>query len=391
MKRTSLESMLLLTLLSAFPPLSTDMYLPALPLLQKIWQEPMRTVNLTLTSFFVGYCISLLIYGPLSDKLGRKPPLFVGIALYILASFLSAYVNSVGPLIVLRALQGIGSASGVVIAMAITKDLYQGSERQRILAYMGVIMALAPMLAPVFGSFIMQWLSWHWIFFAQAALGLLAFGGVMRLQEPLRTPAEGGIGAALSLYGQLVRNRRYMVIVILFSIIVLPHFSFIGSAAHLYIDTFGTSEQVFSYFFAFNALAIMAGSFLCSRIQRVLPARLVISCGFAGILIAGLAMYGPILAGPWGLALPMALASFSFGLSRPISNHIALEQVEQGAGAASSLMIFLFFMVGAFAMWFISLDWADTVRTLALLAIASGGGVLAIWLFVPGMPSGTRA
>jgi DHA1 family bicyclomycin/chloramphenicol resistance-like MFS transporter len=387
MKRNNIETILLLTLLSAFPPLSTDMYLPALPLLQRIWQVPMSTVNLTLTGFFVGYCISLLLYGPLSDKLGRKPPLFAGITLYVMSSFLSGYANDIVVLILLRVLQGIGSASGVVIAMAITKDLYQGHERQRILAYMGIIMALAPMFAPVLGGLIMQWFSWHWVFFAQAAMGAIAFGGVVRMEEPLKKPTEGSMLAAMGMYLTLLRNRRYMTLVVLFSIIVLPHFSFIGSAANLYINRFGTSEQVFSYFFAFNALAIMAGSFLCSRIQKRMTTRQLMSVSFAGILVAGIVMYVDLLSGPWGLALPMAIASFSFGISRPTSNHIILEQTEKGAGAASSLMIFLFFLMGAFAMWFISLDWANTIHTLALLAMLSGGGVLVVWMLASSLSS----
>jgi MFS transporter, DHA1 family, multidrug resistance protein len=103
---------------------------------------------------------------------------------------------------------------------------------------MGIIMALAPMLSPIFGSLIMKWFSWHWVFFAQAALGVIAFSGVVRLEEPLKKTAEGSVLAAMGMYLTLLRNRRYMAFVLLFSIIVLPHFSFIGSAANLYINDF---------------------------------------------------------------------------------------------------------------------------------------------------------
>lgn len=169
-------------------------------------------------------------------------------------------------------------------------------------------------------------------------------------------------------------------LVLLFSIIVLPHFSFIGSASTIYISRFGTSEQVFSYFFAFNAGAIMAGYFLCTRIQRHMASQKIVTISFAGILIAGLLMHADLVPGPWGLALPMAMASFFFGLSRPPSNYLVLQQVDQGAGTASSLMIFLYFIVASFAMWFISLDWADTIHVIARLAIFSGFFVLAVWI-----------
>lgn len=340
----------------------------------------MSVVNLTLSGFFIGFCVSMLLYGPLSDKYGRKPLLMVGIILYIAASFVSGFVDDIYHLISLRVLQGVGASSGVVISMAITKDLYEGQQRQRILAYMAVIMALAPMLAPVLGGVIMTRLSWHWVFFVQAAMGMIALGGVFWLKEPLQEPEDVSIFKSMGLYLKLFGNRRYIGLVLLFSVIVLPHFSFIGSASNIYISHFGTSEQVFSYFFAFNAAAIMAGSFICTRVQRHMASDKIVTISFGGILAAGLLMHADLVAGPWGLALPMALASFFFGLSRPPSNYLVLLQVDQGAGTASSLMIFLYFIVAAFSMWFISLDWADTVHVIARLAIFSGIFVLALWL-----------
>ncbi|MDX9962850.1 multidrug effflux MFS transporter [Desulfobacter postgatei] len=380
MKTNTLKMMCLLALLAAFPPLSTDMYLPALPLLQQIWQQPMSVVNLTLSGFFIGFCISMLLYGPLSDKYGRKPLLMVGIMIYIAASFVSGFVDDIYHLICLRVLQGVGASSGVVISMAITKDLYEGKQRQRILAYMAVIMALAPMLAPILGGVIMAWLSWNWVFFMQAVMGMIALGGVFWLKEPLQEPENVSISETMRLYLKLFGNWRYIGLVLLFSVIVLPHFSFIGSASNIYISHFGMSEQVFSYFFAFNAAAIMAGSFICTRIQRRMASEKIVTIGFAGILAAGLFMHADLVAGPWGLALPMALSSFFFGLSRPPSNYLVLLQVDRGAGTASSLMIFLYFIVAAFAMWFISLDWTGTIHVIARMAIFSALFVLAIWL-----------
>ncbi len=374
--------MCLLALLSAFPPLSTDMYLPALPLLQKMWQQPMSVVNLTLSGFFIGFCFSMLLYGPLSDKYGRKPPLIAGIVLYIASSLLSGFVSDIYYLICLRVLQGVGASSGVVISMAITKDLYDGEQRQRILAYMAVIMALAPMLAPVFGGLIMTYFSWHWVFFVQAGMGTIAIAGLTWLKEPLEETEDISILVIMGLYLKLFRNRGYIGLVLLFSIIVLPHFSFIGSASSIYITHFGTSEQVFSYFFAFNAIAIMTGSFVCARIQRHLASEKILTISFAGILVAGLFMYSDVVTGPWGLALPMAIASFCFGLSRPPSNHLVLQQVDHGAGTASSLMVFLYFIVAAFAMWFISLEWTSTIHVIARMAIYAGGFALVSWLLI---------
>ena len=374
---------LLLALLAAFPPLSTDMYLPAIPLLQKSWHQPLAMINLTLVGFFVSYCFFLLIYGPISDRFGRRKPLLAGIGIFIIASLLCAGSGNVISLIVLRILQAAGAAAASALALAISKDVYNEFERERILAYIGVIMALAPMLAPVIGGWAMTWFSWHWIFVIQAAIGMIAWVGVFRMPETLKSFSAAGALQTAGIYVNLMRNRQYVGFALMMSLVVVPHFAFIAGSADIYITRFGLSEQIFGYFFALNAFAIMMGSFACTRLLKPLGARGVLTAGFAGILAGGLAMATGLLPGPWGLALPMAVISFSFGLSRPPSNNFVLEQVDRHAGAASSLLIFIYFMLGAFSMWLISLDWADKIRIIGLLGIACGGIILGIWLLLP--------
>ena len=383
--------LLLLALLSAFPPLSTDMYLPAIPLLQKAWHQPLSMVNLTLVGFFVGYCVFLLFYGPLSDRFGRRPLLLIGIFIFILASLLCALSNNVVSLIVFRVLQAAGAASASALALAISKDVYEGHERVRILAHIGVIMGLAPMLAPVFGGWVLIWFSWQWIFVIQAVVAAIAWIGVFRMPETLKIPSVTGIFQTAGIYLLLLRNRRYVGYALMMSLVVLPHFAFIGGSADIYITRLGLSEQVFGYYFALNASAIMAGSFACTRLLRRFRSRALLTAGFAGILIGGLGMLMRWLPGPWGLALPMVLISFSFGLSRPPSNNLVLEQVDQHAGAASSLLIFIYFMLGAFSMWLIAPDWTDKICTIGVLAAAAGGIILGIWLLLPRIAAGKRS
>lgn len=238
----------LLALLTAFPPISTDMYLPAIPLLQKMWNQPLTIVNLTLVGFFVSYCIFLLVYGPLSDRFGRRPPLLVGIGIFTLASLLCAFSDNVISLIVFRILQAAGAASASALALAITKDVYQAGEREKILAYVGVIMALAPMLAPVVGGWVMIWFSWRWIFVIQGMIGAVAWIGVFRLPETLKSPSDTGVLRSAGIYLKLLCHRRYMGFALMMSIIILPHFAFIAGSADIYITRLGLSEQVFGYF-----------------------------------------------------------------------------------------------------------------------------------------------
>ncbi|MDY0397533.1 MAG: multidrug effflux MFS transporter [Desulfuromonas thiophila] len=372
----------LLVLLAAFPPLATDMYLPAIPLLQQQWQQPLRVVNLTLVAFFVSYCLFLLIYGPLSDRFGRRRPLLGGIALFILASIGCALSNSVGQLIVARIVQAAGAAAAAALSLAITKDIYRDSERIRMLAWMGVLMALAPAVSPFIGSLVLLYASWRWIFLVQAAIALLAWLGVLRMGETLQQPIQTGALETARIYLHLLRNRRYLVYALMVSTVVLPHFAYIAGSADIYINRLGLGEQAFSAYFAINALAFMSGSLLCTWLLPRHGAQRLLTLGFCGLLLGGLVLWLRPFSGPAGVAASMAIVTLSMGLSRPPSNNLVLKQVDRYAGAASSLLIFIFFIFGAFAMWLISLDWPDKVAVIGQLATAAGSLTLGLWLWL---------
>lgn len=382
MKYTGRNWIFLLGLLSAFPLLSTDMYLPAIPLLKESWGESLSTINYTLVGFFISYCICLLIYGPLSDRFGRRPPLLVGIVIYIIASLLCAAADNAVSLIVFRIFQAAGAAAASTISLAISKDIFKGNERQRILAYIAMIMALAPMLAPVLGGWIMLLFSWHSIFIFQAMIGAAALFRVCQMPETLEKVSPTSVSRTAGVYLELLRNRRYVGLVLMLSFTVLPNYAFIAASSDIYVNRFGFSEQLFGLFFAFNAAAIMTGSFACTRLSGKVGNRVLLTASFIGVLLSGMGMLVPIFSGPWRLALPMALASFSFGLSRPPSNNLILEQVDRHAGAASSLMVLFYYMIGALSMWIISMDWSDKIEVLGIMGLLSGGIILAIWFFL---------
>lgn len=346
----------LLALLIAFPPLSTDMYLPALPMLQNLWRQPLVIINLTLVLFFVVYCAFLLVYGPLSDRFGRRAPLLVGISLYIMASLACAAANGVWMLLAARVFQAAGAASAAALAMAIVKDLYEGSTRERILAHMSIIMALAPMLAPILGGWIVAFASWRWIFVVQAALGALAVAGVLRMPETLRHRSASGFIPVASAYFRLFRNARFIVLTLVMSSISLPTFAFIAGSSDIYMRHFGMDERKFGYFFAFNAIGLMAGAFAFTRLSRRIASRRLMTAGFAGIVCAALLLISVSHASPWGLALPMWMLSFCGGITRPPSSSLILDQVSRDTGSASSLIGFTFLTIGAAGMFLISLD-----------------------------------
>lgn len=369
----------LIALLTAFPPLATDMYLPAIPTLQQTWNQPLSMINLTLVCFFIAYCISLLIYGPVSDRFGRRPPLMAGIAIYVVACILCALSRNAESLIVSRIIQAAGAASAATLAMAMCKDIFEGREREQVLAVVAVIVSLAPMLAPVLGGWLMEWFSWPWIFVSQALLGIISLIGVYRMEETLKNPIKVRVSDLASGYLVLFRNTRFMASAIMVAIAAFPLFSFIGGSADIYITRLGLSEQVFGYFFGANALAFMAGSFFCSKLLKRISSKHLMTAGFLGILTGGLWMLFFTGHGPFSLAFPMALVTFSIGLSRPPSNNLVLEQVDKHAGTASSIMIFTYFMFGALSMWMISLEWTDKIKTIGMASLLGGCMMLLIW------------
>jgi len=372
----------LLALLSAFPPLTTDMILPAIPSLSETWNVSLSLINLNLVCFFVTYGFFLLFYGPISDRFGRRRPLLFGLAVYIITSLLGALASSATMLIGIRMLQAAGAAAGSSISMAMTKDIFVGPERERILAYMAVIMGLAPMLAPVIGGWILLYLTWHWIFFMEAFMGIVAMFGVLRFPETLPAVSETPLSQITNTYRRLLLNPSYLIMVLVMSVSFFPLFGFIAGSSAIYINEFGLSEQKYSYFFAFNALALMIGAFSCLRLIRRVSSRHLMTIGFAGVFLGGVFLLFMGQHGPWSFALPMFMVSFSLGLSRPPSNNLVLEQVDRDIGSASSLLIFTYFIFGAVSMWFISLEWTDKIPVLGSTAVGCGALVLAAWFII---------
>ncbi|MCF8024905.1 MAG: multidrug effflux MFS transporter [Desulfobacteraceae bacterium] len=371
----------LLALLAAFPPLSTDMYLPAIPSLVRIWNQPLWVVNLTLVCFFITYSLFLLIYGPVSDRFGRRPLLKIGISIYIIASLMCALASSVETLIVFRVLQAAGGACASSLALAISRDVFETRDRERVLAYIGVVIAISPMLAPVIGGWMLAFFSWNWIFVVLAVLGAIALTGVYRMKETLAPVSRTNQVAMVTNYAKLLRNRPYLGFVFLVAFSLVPVFAFIGASSDIYITRFGLSEQVYGYFFGFNALAMMVGAIVFTRINRILPSQTVITACFLMIAAGGIWLFFSPNQTPWDLALPMAVISFSAGMSRPPSNNLVLEQVDRrGAGSASSVLMFCIMTCGAAAMWFISLAWPDKIQILAFMGTICGVATFAFWL-----------
>jgi len=371
---------LLLALLTAFPPLATDMYLAATPHLQEIWQQPLSVINLTLILFFVTYCISLLFYGPLSDRYGRKPPLIAGLLLFIVASLLCALAQDIWMLIGARIIQAMGAGAASAISLAMARDRLESGQREKVLSQISVIMALAPMIAPLIGSMIMEYLSWPWIFVSQGIMGVVALVGVFLTPESHGGQKETSATALFKSYGRILGNHRLVGLVFCNAMTSLPLFAFIAASSTIYISVLQMEERLFGLFFGANAFCFMMGSMICMRFGKKIGTFRMITFGYGGIGVGGILLLTNSLNGPWQLALPMGIITLSLGLSRPPSNNLVLDQVTEDAGTASSTMVFTYFIFGAIAMAVVSLDWPDKIEFIGWLACLSGFVSFSLWL-----------
>ena len=302
--------------------------------------------------------------------------------LFICACVICALSQTAEMMIFGRILQGAGASAASAIVFAVSKDRFDGMERQRVFIQIGVIVATAPMIAPILGGWIIKLLSWHWIFVLQTLLGTIALIGVLMMEESL-TPQEppGFTEVALS-YLRLCANGRYFFLLLTLSFPCIPVFAFVGASSEIYILQYGYNEQQYGYFFGFNSLAFVLAPLTFSRAVRSFSILQLMPLAFIGMLLGSLLLLCPWIPPPWRLSLPMFCLTFCFSFCRPAGNNLILEQVDRDTGAASSLMVFFYFMVGATAMWFLSYGWADKVVMLGWMGVAALGCTLLSWELV---------
>jgi len=378
-EKVPLREIVFLSLISALPPLSTDMYLSAMPTIASQWRVSDSYVSLSLILWFISFSVALLGFGPLSDKHGRKPVLMIGLGIFAMASIICSISQNVPMLIVGRLLQGAGAAGPSAMVMAIARDRYQGNIRKQVLAMMGIILALAPMVAPIIGAKIMYFSSWRMIFLAQGMYALLSLMVVLNFDETLPQRMNQGFWQMMGRYRFLFGNSSYMLANAIMGLLAAPLFGFIAMSSKVYITIYGLSEQMFSLLFGLNALMLMLGAAACTRLtKKVSDVTILTGCmigtvvGATGILLVGTYHY-------MAFACTMCLVTFCGGMSRPLSNHLILNQVDSDVGSASSFSVFYVFVVGALSMAYVSAPWSNPIQAFGIMAVCIPVFVLILW------------
>jgi DHA1 family bicyclomycin/chloramphenicol resistance-like MFS transporter len=378
----------LIALLSAFVPLSTDMYLPALPGMSASFGVSTHQVNLTLTAFFIFYALGTLVWGPLSDRYGRKPVLVSGLGLYVIASVMCAFMWNVNGLVVCRIFQALGGSAAGVVATAIVKDVYSGRQRGPVLAIVQSMVLISPAVAPILGAFLLKVTSWRGIFWALSGVGLLALLGSLLFQETIPQRSGGMLLSSLGRLGRALQNRSFTSLLLLFSLGSVSGLAFIASSTYIYQDNFHLSGQMYSLFFALNALGMIAGPMIYLwLVRRFHSEHIIVGC-YVAIASSGLlvCLFGSLQ--PWIFALCILPASMAGSCLRPPAANLMLEQQKSDTGAIASLMGCTGLLMGALGMQLISLPWGNMILALGIMTFGAAAISLIAWPFV--LPNVTR-
>ena len=372
--------------LGAFIPLSTDIYLPALPSMVEHLDTTPTLINLTIIFFFIFYALGTLFWGPLSDKFGRKPVLLVGLLFYSAASFFCIFAGDIYALIVFRILQAIGCGSATAISNAIIKDSFVGEKRGKILAIVQSLSTTSPIVSPVLGAFILGITTWRGIFIVLAFIGLISVIGTLLMDETLQHRSEGNLLVTMKKLGGALQNKSLMYLLITFSLIQIAFMSFITASSYIYVDGFGVSEKVYSLYFSANAVFLMLGPMVYIQASKHVNYRILIRVCYSVVAISGLMILLFGKTGPLIFFLALFPASLFGSMVNPIRMNLMIEQVPHDMGAASSVIMCTITLFGAIGMLIISSDVINRVILLGILYLAMGIASLSAWLIVSRLP-----
>lgn len=340
---------LLLGMLTAFGPITIDLYLPAFTSMAQDLGVDASKIQYTLSSFFVGLSIGQLIYGPISDKIGRKKPLLFGIALFVITSIFIATTKSLESLIWLRFVQALGSCVGMVITRAIIRDCFNTKDIAKVFSLIILIMGVAPILAPMLGSQILILFNWRAIFYFLAFFGGLSFLGVLFIiKESHNTSIP--YKKSFSNYLLLLKDRDYLVATIISGTVLAAMFSYISSSSIVFMDIFEVGATTYPLLFGLNAFGFIVASQINIRLLDRFGVDQVLSFGLtlfaANAILLGVVTYLDLSIYFFETALFMLIATI--GLVMPNITTKALEFQAQRAGVASALMGSLQFLIASF-------------------------------------------
>lgn len=388
---------LLLGALVAIAPLAMDIYLASMPSMTRALGASAEMVQLTLVVYMFGWGVSQLFVGPASDRYGRRPVLLAGLALFVAASLACAAARDVQTLIAARFFQALGMSAAAVVPRAVVRDLYSAEHAARMLSLIGMVLGIAPIVAPILGSHLHVWFGWQANFLFVAAYGMLAFGFAARgLPETLleRNARALDPRVMLSIFARLLASRSFVAYMLVAAFSSCGLFAFLTGSAFVFVSVMESGETGFGLMFALVMLGNVTGATIASRwVMRLGIDGLIRRFSWL-MLVAGLAMAALAWARvdhPLAVVVPMFLYMVSFTGTMPQATAGALTPFAEFAGAASSLLSFCQFVFAASAALAVGLAFDGTQRPMAsAIALASALTFASFRLLVPRLPSRGR-
>ncbi|CAI0727764.1 Sulfonamide resistance protein [Serratia liquefaciens] len=381
--RQRLVYALVLGLLASLGPLCIDLYLPALPEMAGELNTSTATAQLSLTAGLLGLGVGQLIFGPYSDKLGRMRPLLVSLTLLLFASLWCALAPNIDQLLIARLLQGLAGAGGAVISRAIARDLYSGHELTRFFALLMLVNGLAPIVAPVLGGALLQFMDWRGIFGVLAGIAVLLFTlASLKLSEslPAERRSQGGILAMLQSLGGLLTQRQFMGLCLTQGFVMAGMFAYIGASPFVLQQIYGLSPQMFSLCFAINGVGLIISAQISSRLsihwgeRKVLKGGLTLAAVSSLLLLLAASLHAPLVL----LLVPLFFSVAVIGIVGPTASSLAMQSQGDKAGSASALIGVSMFALGACSVPLTGLGGTSSV-SMALTIV--GCYAIAILLF----------
>ncbi|WP_312092287.1 MFS transporter [Aminipila sp.] len=371
-----------ISLMGMFIPLSIDLYLPAMPSMIDYFHTTATLINLTLIAFYIFFAIGIIIFGPLSDKYGRKPILIFGLVLYIIGSIACALSATVYQLILFRVVQALGAGDVMAISTALVKDFFSGKLKSKVLAVVQAMGVIAPMLAPIVGAAILQVAEWRETFWVLAVIGVFTLISGLLFQETLSTEEcyNGTLRGSLIRLLVVGKNAGFSLFLFIAAVLAAPYMTYIAMSSYIYENYFALNAQTYSYFFAVNSAFAILGPILYIRsIGRLTPRHFTWWCFivaiFSGISVLLLGKYSP-----WIFLLSYLPFTLVEGAIRPFSTNILLDQQNGDVGSASSLINAVHTILGSIGMGLGSLDWINLIHGLGIIIITSV--IIAVLFFI---------
>lgn len=338
-----LRFLLILSALMAFASISTDMYLPALPALGMALHTSPGRVQMTLSAFLVGFSLGQLLWGPLSDRYGRRGPIAVGVVLFIVGSAGCALSGTVWQMVGWRVVQAVGACAGPVLARAMVRDLYARERSAQMLSTLMLVMGVAPLLGPILGGQLLALGSWQVIFWVLAGMGVLALAGLLALPEtlPRQRRTSQRIAGALAGYVVLARHRRLLGYAVAGGFFYGGIYAYLAGTPFAYIEVYHVPPQAYGLLFGLNITGMMATNLVNSRLVMRLGTDRLLRIGTLGAALSGLALAMDARFG-WGglVGLVVPLFCYVSMLGFVVANSVAgaLAAFPHKAGAASALV-----------------------------------------------------